>query len=183
MLLYANDNRGQYPPTPDLLLLTQDIAPDAFCCPASDETPVSANLVQTARSTPNTALLTQGNTSYVYVGKGQTSSSSAEAILAYEMPANHDDDGCNFLYGDGHVSFELKASADAIIAEINAGNNPPRWNVVQQAVRNSRAKRRAPVRTRSNDCEAQSHVRADAPRGQRGNHQRCRALGALGGGR
>src|SRR3569832_841850 len=38
ILLYSNDSRGQYPPTLDLLLTTQDLASDAFVCPSTNDT-------------------------------------------------------------------------------------------------------------------------------------------------
>jgi predicted Zn finger-like uncharacterized protein/prepilin-type processing-associated H-X9-DG protein len=142
ILMYSNDNRGQYPPTPDLLLLTQDIQPDAFCCPSTNDKPVTGDQVQQAKKQPNTTpLLVPGKSSYVYWGKGLTNNASAEAVVVYEDSANHDDEGGNFLFGDGHVEFEDKAHADAIVAELKSGNNPPRWKVVQQAAQSAGAKR------------------------------------------
>ncbi|MBC8105983.1 MAG: zinc-ribbon domain-containing protein [Anaerolineae bacterium] len=140
MLLYANDNRGAYPHTPDLLLLTQDITPEVFICPTGNHTPVSSDLVQQALKTPNTPLLTPGKTSYVYLGKGKTNNVSADTVVVYELMTDHDGDGGNFLFGDGHVEWESRATADAMIAEIEAGNNPPRFQVIRNAGQKSRGK-------------------------------------------
>ncbi|CAN5616147.1 hypothetical protein BH09PLA1_BH09PLA1_26500 [soil metagenome] len=140
MLLYGNDNRGQYPPTADLLLLTQGITPEVFNCPAGDETPTSSDLVQQALKAP-APLLTKGHTSYIYVGKGLTTNASAEAILVYEQMSDHSPDGGNFLWGDGHVTFELKPMAEAMIAEIDAGHNPPRYQVIRDAARANRGQK------------------------------------------
>lgn len=119
LIQYANANRGNYPVAMSVLQNTQGLSADTLCCPSIDASRAS------------------GKPTYLYVGKGMTTGASADAVVAYEPPAHHDDDGCNFLYADGHVSFENKAAANAIIAEIGDGNNPPRWNVVQQAVANS----------------------------------------------
>jgi predicted Zn finger-like uncharacterized protein/prepilin-type processing-associated H-X9-DG protein len=126
MLLYANDNRGAYPPTPDLLLLTQDITPREFVCPSSDETPASQADVDAAKANSGKTILTQGHDSYVYLGNGFNTNCAVEVILLYEPLSNHNNDGGNFMYGDGHVEFQGQAAAQALISELNAGHNPPR---------------------------------------------------------
>src|SRR5678810_1223739 len=37
ILLYANENKGKYPPDLGTLIRTQDIAPNAFTCPSSEK--------------------------------------------------------------------------------------------------------------------------------------------------
>jgi prepilin-type processing-associated H-X9-DG protein len=64
--------------------------------------------------------------SYIYCGAGFTSRGPANAVLAYEPLSNHDGDGTNVLYGDGHVSFLDRKETDYLIAELQAGHNPPR---------------------------------------------------------
>jgi predicted Zn finger-like uncharacterized protein/prepilin-type processing-associated H-X9-DG protein len=119
LLLYGNDNLGQYPPTLDLALTTQDISAEVFCCPSSNESVAPGATVQ-----QQAASLTPGkHLSYVYV-PGGTTSSSTERVVLYEPLTNHDQDGTNILYGDGHVSWESKAAAQKIIADVQAGKNP-----------------------------------------------------------
>lgn len=127
MLMYANENRGVYPPTPELLLLTQDISADVFNCPSTNDTPPQG----TTAAELAVSFGTPGNVSYIYFGKGLTTSSSPDAILFYETSVNHDGNGGNFLFGDGHVEFVLANTATKIIGELNAGHNPPRRSAMK----------------------------------------------------
>ena len=125
MLLYANENAGRYPPTIGLLLATQDMTSECFVCPSSDldKAPGATNAQQATAlaATPAKHL------SYVYLAAGQTlNGSPADAIHAYEPPANHDDDGMNVLYADGRVEWLNIAEAKRVLAEVQAGHNPPR---------------------------------------------------------
>ena len=65
LLLYSNDNRGAYPPTLDVLLTTEDITPEVFVCPTSNDTAASGATPQQQAA----ALNTKGHLSYVYVGR------------------------------------------------------------------------------------------------------------------
>jgi prepilin-type processing-associated H-X9-DG protein len=67
-----------------------------------------------------------GHCSYVYLGKGLSPATvPATRVIAYE-PLGHHGDATNFLYGDGHVEFVRGPKARKIIAELEAGQNPPR---------------------------------------------------------
>ena len=120
--MYAGENRGRFPDTFATLMLTQDITTEMFICPSSQgeraqgETPQqqAANL-----KAPN-------HLSYVYAGKGLDTSALRQAIVAYELMDNHNRDGINFLYADGHVEFHRRQDAESFIAELAAGHNPPR---------------------------------------------------------
>jgi predicted Zn finger-like uncharacterized protein/prepilin-type processing-associated H-X9-DG protein len=120
LLLYGNDNRGVYPPDFPPLLLTQDITSEVFVCPSSNDT----------RADPNTTVQQQAavlhqHCSYKYL-PGHNYNASADTVIAYEPMTNHDGDGSNFLWGDGHVSFETKQTAAAMIKSLEAGQNPPK---------------------------------------------------------
>jgi predicted Zn finger-like uncharacterized protein/prepilin-type processing-associated H-X9-DG protein len=119
LLLYGNDNRGVYPPDFPPLLLTQDITSEVFVCPSTDATPAAPG------GTPQQAAAAlHQHCTYVYL-PGHNYNASAETVIAYEPITNHDGDGSNFLYGDGHVSFETKQTAAAMIKSLEAGQNPP----------------------------------------------------------
>lgn len=51
---------------------------------------------------------------------------AADTILAHEHLGHHNNDGMNFLYGDGHVEFHRRDVAQHFVAELAAGHNPPR---------------------------------------------------------
>ncbi|MBC8109414.1 MAG: hypothetical protein H7Z14_22715 [Anaerolineae bacterium] len=102
MLLYANDNKGSYPDDLGTLLLTQDITIDVFLCPSSD----NSLPPEFEKMTPQQmAAWVNENSNYIYGGKGLNNSSPAEKILVIEKVDDHDSDGINCLFGDGHVEF------------------------------------------------------------------------------
>jgi prepilin-type processing-associated H-X9-DG protein len=121
-LLYANENRGLLSPDFPAILMTQDITAPVFVCPASDDTPAPAP-ANPAAVHQQAAVLHQ-HCSYKYV-PGQNNAAPATAVIAYEPLTNHDGDGANFLWGDGHVSWEDKQTATALIRNLEAGQNPP----------------------------------------------------------
>ena len=120
LLLYGNDNRGVYPPDFPPLLLTQDITSEVFVCPSSND----------SRADPNTTVQQQAGVlhqhcSYKYL-PGHNYNASADTVIAYEPLTNHDGDGANFLFGDGHVEWISKPSAGTMIQSLEAGQNPPK---------------------------------------------------------
>lgn len=121
MLLYSNDNLGNFPETLDQLLLTQDITSEVFTCPSSNDSPASGPDAKTQAANLNAG----GHLSYVYVGKGMTNAAGADVVVLYEPLTNHSNDGINILWGDGHVSFHMRTEAQKIIADVQAGKNPP----------------------------------------------------------
>jgi len=46
----------------------------------------------------------------------------ATTVLLYEPLANHDNDGMNILFGDGHVEFVHPAEARRLIASLPSTN-------------------------------------------------------------
>jgi prepilin-type processing-associated H-X9-DG protein len=119
MLLYANENRGVYPPRPKDLLLTQDITPEAFICPSSSDTVAPGTSAQQIAN-----LQTGGHDTYIYLGAGKNNTARANVVLAYEPMTSHTQ-GFNALFGDGHVEFIGGAVAQKVQSELKSGQNPP----------------------------------------------------------
>jgi len=122
LMLYANDNRGQFPPKFELLITNADLNPEVFVCPSSND--------ETAIGPTTQAMLAEfakkEHCSYIYLGSGKTSAVPATYILAYEKPENHDGEGMNILYGDGTVSWVTKPEMTRLLSELQSGHNPPR---------------------------------------------------------
>ena len=123
--LYANENQGRYP---DKLgdLMDQDITTAVFICPASNDTDAVPGPTPQASSANVHA---GGHLSYIYLGKGLIGTQSATMVIAYEPLTNHANTGMNVLFGDGHVEFFHVTAATTLIAELNAGQNPPKTPV------------------------------------------------------
>jgi len=121
MQLYANENRGNYPPRPEDLLLTQDITSEVFICPSTNDTKAPGATPQQEAAN----LSAGGHHSYIYLGKGKNATAGYNVVLVYEAPTNHKN-GFNVLFGDGHVEYLNGAIAQKVMSELQAGQNPPR---------------------------------------------------------
>jgi prepilin-type processing-associated H-X9-DG protein len=108
MLLYSNENKGKYPPDLGTLLKTQDVIVDVFVCPSGD-TSIPAEIKNGTRE--QQAEWVNANSDFVYLGAGKNNQSPADEPLVYEKPSDHDGDGMNMLYGDGHVEFQMMPMA------------------------------------------------------------------------
>jgi prepilin-type processing-associated H-X9-DG protein len=117
--MYANSNRGQYPPNLDAVIPGSGLTTDAFNCPSTMDTPAPAG----------TPLNAGGHLSYVYI-PGFTFRSPSNAVIVYEPLTNHRKDGINVGFVDGHVEFVGKNKAPALIAALQAGQNPPPPNLL-----------------------------------------------------
>lgn len=101
MLLYANENRQRYPKTLGELVATQDIGTEVFICPSS-----SNSVPDHIRHAPldEQAAWVTNNAPYVYLAPPR-SNVNPELVMVHEKLDNHDHDGINMLFGDGHVEF------------------------------------------------------------------------------
>jgi prepilin-type processing-associated H-X9-DG protein len=124
MMLYANEHGGTYPQTMDKLVHLDgyDISTEIFCCPASYDTPAAGPTTRAVAAN----LMAGGHLSYVYLGNGFRDGTSVDAVLARETLGHHQGGGINVLFGDLHVEFISEPQAKALIAELQAGHNPPR---------------------------------------------------------
>ena len=123
--MYANEHRGMFPPSLDVVLSTQDLTSEVFVCPSSNHEraagPTTQAVVTNFRANPNL------HCSYVYTGAGLTSATATpKHVLAYEHATNHDSDGMNVLYGDGAVQWLNAKQSAHLLSELTAGHNPPR---------------------------------------------------------
>jgi prepilin-type processing-associated H-X9-DG protein len=60
---------------------------------------------------------------YVFLGGGKASSTAADVVIVYEKLEDHDRDGMNMLYADGHVEFQARDNAMREIER--SGGTPP----------------------------------------------------------
>ena len=121
MQMYANSNHDQFPDTlQSLVKFDPSLSGSVFVCPSSDKTP------STATSPPALAsdLASGQHLSYVYVGKGLNESAASTVVLLYEPLENHQREGMNVLFGDGHVEFLNRSEAQTILSQRAAGTFP-----------------------------------------------------------
>jgi len=132
--LYAKDHGGQYPSLLAVLPADQDITAEVMTCPSSnDEKPAATNMAEIVAELTAAETKAPGHKhcmSYVYNGQALTTKTATETtVVAYEPPENHDHQGTNVLFGDGHVEFISKhhwpkMAADAGIAIPDAAQPP-----------------------------------------------------------
>jgi prepilin-type processing-associated H-X9-DG protein len=105
VIVYARDHNDMYPPADswcDVLIKNCDVSPKQFCCPASDakvgKSSYAINVNVAGRKTsevpPDTVLL--------FETKPGVNPAGGPEILNTD---NHQRDGCNVLFADGHVEF------------------------------------------------------------------------------
>jgi prepilin-type processing-associated H-X9-DG protein len=119
--LYANNNKGSFPPDLPALFGAGLLQSNVLICPSTNHT--------AAPGTPSFQL--GKDLSYVYVGKGLNFTAQSSVIIAYEPPSDHtpgqptgQKSGGNVLFADGHVEFVTDLSS--VISELKTGHNPPR---------------------------------------------------------
>lgn len=121
--LYAPEHGNRYPPLIELLVTTADINPEVFVCPSTDHVKVPGTsgdeYVRRFRESPHYC-------SYVYLGATLDPRGSPDLVLAYEYSSNHDHEGMNVLFNDGHAEWFYDDLAKYIRAELSEGHNPPR---------------------------------------------------------
>ena len=113
--LYQHDHGGVYPASFQTILATEKVTPAVFVCPSSNDEPAE----------PGMSLSTPHRCSYVYCGAGLTDKTvKADTVVAYEPPANHDDQGMNVLYGDGHAEWVGGKSGADLFKKLKATTQP-----------------------------------------------------------
>ena len=122
MLSYAGETGHAFPDSLPTLLLRQALDPKLFLCFSSNDSEPSGS----GPAEQAAALRKAGHCSYIYVGCGLTDACNFDCVVAFEDPANHRMRGGNVLYADAHVSFEPLPDIVQLVAELEAGRNPPR---------------------------------------------------------
>ena len=124
MMLYADDHKGEFPPDLGMLVTVATLNAEAFVCPSAwPQVPGEVRVAkpQTAAKWINT------HTDYVYLApKMNANKDPADAILAYEKLKDHEGDGVNVLFNDGHVEWVGHNAAVRMIEDLGAGQNPPK---------------------------------------------------------
>ena len=99
--MYAAENGGRYPQDFAALLLTQDLMAEVFICSSSQgERARGATPQEQAKQLSDPLHLT-----YVFVAPRLDPKAAPDALVAYDAGGNHNDDGVNALFADGHVEF------------------------------------------------------------------------------
>ena len=115
------------------ILASEDLSPQAFVCPSSNDMPVP-----TLATTQATAagLRQPGHCSYIYLGTGLTDQMVApDMVLAYEPLTNHGGTGMNVLFGDFHVEWLARGDAMDLLTRIKGGVRPVRYSTTQPSNR------------------------------------------------
>lgn len=123
---YAIDHGGQFPPSLAVVLEFPDMDSSVFVCPATKDTPATAATTQHIVE----ELSKPGHLSYIYLGATLRASETLPAVLVYEPLGNHGH-GLNALYADGTVEFVDRSYAEAFLAELHSGHNPPRAEMLK----------------------------------------------------
>ena len=115
IMLYANENKGNYPPNLGILVKTEDLVPVVFICPSGNTKFPGGNM-----PVDDQVKWVNENSDYVYLGAGMNATAGAEVIVAYEKPDAHAGQGMSILYGDGHAEFVQMPAAMQMIQEQQA---------------------------------------------------------------
>lgn len=92
MISYAARNDDQFPPTIELLLDEGSIMPQTLTCRSGGE-----------------------DAGYIYIYPNQGANAPGDAILMYEPLTNHNNEGTNILFGDGHIEWLPADKARALL--------------------------------------------------------------------
>jgi len=118
--LYRADNTQTNPPDFFYLLRDEQLTSKVFICRSSNTEPAEGTPAQQMA-----ALLTPQHCSYIYLGRGLSGPMSPTEVVAYEPRANHNGEGMNVLYGDGHVDWLDRPAATALLGRLKRPTTGP----------------------------------------------------------
>jgi hypothetical protein len=140
---YADAHSGLYPDSLQTLIRASDVqlVHSTLICPAtSDVLPEYGSREAlarqlTARGLPEayTTATTRPalHLSYIYCAAGLGPASSPDAVVAYEPLCNHEGSYMCVLFASGKVDMIYNVRAAKLIAELQAGHNPPRAEMLK----------------------------------------------------
>jgi prepilin-type processing-associated H-X9-DG protein len=103
LALYRNEYGGANPSDWATLALGEpEISLDVWRCPLSDLPMVKDSTDPAYRAA---ALIRPEQSSYIYVGQSQTDTTPPDTVTAYDRLEDHEGDGTNVLFADGHVEW------------------------------------------------------------------------------
>jgi prepilin-type processing-associated H-X9-DG protein len=103
LALYRIDHGGINPPDwATLARIETELQLGAFHCPLSDLPKLEDNPDPAYRAA---ALIRPQQSSYIYLGQGQTDATPPQTVTAYDRLEDHQGDGTNVLFADGHVEW------------------------------------------------------------------------------
>ena len=96
--MFADEHGGKYPDQLSELIATEDLTPSVFICPSGTaEASTATSPTQLASE-----LLEPQHSSYIYI---KQNAGNVDRAVVVEFIKNHDQDGMNVLFGDGHAEF------------------------------------------------------------------------------
>ena len=132
ILLYQQDHGGAYPDTLGRLVETEQIGAEVFVCPSGNDEKSSATQPSEIAADID-AGPAKHHCSYVYLGRGLTDRTVKDTtLIAFDVPDDHDRDGVNVLYGDGHADWETPPAVAKLIPP-NLIPDDPRWRPAAEA--------------------------------------------------
>jgi hypothetical protein len=123
--IYANARGGLLPPDLGMLITHAELTPAVLVCPATSSSPSTA---ATPAAQASDIVNKPGCCDYVYLAAGlNIDALPPDYVLVHEKVGNHGPyAGGNLLYADGSSEWFAQPAFAALVAQLQAGQNPPR---------------------------------------------------------
>ena len=130
---YQQHHGGAYPDTLGQLLLAEPFGVACVICPGGNEEQSTAGTPASVAAEIDAGPAGH-HCSYLYFGRGLRGDVSAATVIACDAPADHDGDGVNALYADGHAVWEPPGRAVSFVPAEWVPHDP-RWQRALAATR------------------------------------------------
>jgi prepilin-type processing-associated H-X9-DG protein len=119
LALYRNEYGGANPPDWATLAYGEPVLSlDVWRCPLSNLPELDSNDPAYRAA----ALIRPRQSSYIYLGQGQTDATPPQTVTAYDRLEDHQGDGTNVLFADGHVEWTTPKGLQAFLD--HSGQSP-----------------------------------------------------------